>query len=117
MESPRGIQEQQFWHLLSAVVIALMVSSGMGSATASLAANGRQVDSTASQDAAAEAAELVEAEDPEAWPRVLEEDGVGNFVYTRPAQRTAGTAPIVYFVLLGSDPGVLVVPDSSSAAD
>lgn len=48
---------------------------------------------------------------------ILEEDGVGNFVYARPLQKTAGTAPIVYFVLLGEDPPTLPAPAPESGPE
>lgn len=45
---------------------------------------------------------------------LLEEDGAGNFVYTRPLEKTAGTAPVVFFVLLGGNPPTLPAPDPES---
>ena len=73
MANSRDTPSRRIWPHLALIVIALMALGGKLSATTATAAEDRQTDSAFDQDVAAEAASMVEARDPEAWPRVLEE--------------------------------------------
>ncbi len=75
MDTSRGMQANHPWQSVATALIALMTLSGMILASRTVAAQDHQVDSTLGQDAAAEAAALVGEQVPQAWPRVLEENG------------------------------------------